>query len=787
MTLSMWMVFGVTLMAIVLFITEWIRFDIVGLMVLLSLALVGIITHDQALQGFSNPAVVTIASVLVLSGGLSRTGVANVVGRHVLVLAGKSQARLILLMMATAGLLSGIMNNIAVTALLLPVVIDIARKTGQAPSKLLIPLAFGSLLGGQMTLIGTAPNILIAGFVENSGLTPFQMFDFTPVGSVVLAGGILYMVLIGRRLLPSRESGVAAQGRSIDIHAVYDLQNTVITVTIPRRSPLAGLSLAESRLGVALGLNVLAIRRNGERQLAPTPGFILRGGDQLFMQGRIEPLESLQSWKPLLQPDQRLPMTDDLVSESVGLAEVSVVEGSSACGCTLSEIDLRTLFGVTVIAIARGEKLKRSRLQEIELEADDVLLVIGQVDRIQALAAEEDFADYGSLGSRDADSKYQLEERLMNLIVPEESPLAGNTLKESRLGDALGVSVLEVRRKDESVRLPYPDMVLEVGDELLIAGREKDLRLLDAFQDLEVHRDPPDIEGLESDDIGFAEATLAPRTSLMGKTLPDLFFREKYGLTVCSIWRGDRSYHSNVTVRSMPLRLGDALLVYGARDKLAKLAHDPDFLVLTEEAREVYRTSKVAVAAAIMGAVILSVAFKLLPIQIAAPSGAVLMVLSGCLTPEEAYSFIEWKVLILIAGMLGLGLAMQESGAANLIASNVVGSVGQFGPLAVVAGLFLITALSAQIMPTAAVAVLMSPIALSSAADLGLSPQALMMTVAVASSCAFLSPVGHPANLLVMGLGGYRFTDYTKVGVGLFLTVMAVVMLVLPLVWPLTG
>ena len=204
-------------------------------------------------------------------------------------------------------------------------------------------------------------------------------------------------------------------------------------------------------------------------------------------------------------------------------------------------------------------------------------------------------------------------------------------------------------------------------------------------------------------------------------------------------------------------------------------------------AAEVIRKRKAPVSALIMAGVLTVVVSGVLPVFIAAPIGAVLMVLTGCLRIEEAYRCIEMKAVILIAGMLSLGVAMQESGTAAIVAKAVLGSLTQFGPLAVVAGLFLITALSAQIMPTAAVAVLMSPVALSTAASQGLSPHALMMTVAVGSSCAFLSPVGHPVNLLVMGFGGYRFRDFAKVGFPLLILVMMVVLLLLPLIWPLKG
>jgi di/tricarboxylate transporter len=235
----------------------------------------------------------------------------------------------------------------------------------------------------------------------------------------------------------------------------------------------------------------------------------------------------------------------------------------------------------------------------------------------------------------------------------------------------------------------------------------------------------------------------------------------------------------------MALQFGDALLLYGAREKLRLLAGEPDFLILTEAAQEVPRSSKAPLAVLVMGAVILPVLLGWLPISIAALVGAVLMVLTGSLTMEEAYRFIDWRAVFLIAGMLPLGIAMEQTGAARFLAEGVVSIVGGLGALVVVASLFIMAALTSQVMPNPAVAVLLAPIALNTAGDLGLSPYALMMTVAISTSASFLSPVAHPANLLILGPGGYRFGDYIRVGLPLTIVVLVVVLLVLPTFWPL--
>jgi len=232
------------------------------------------------------------------------------------------------------------------------------------------------------------------------------------------------------------------------------------------------------------------------------------------------------------------------------------------------------------------------------------------------------------------------------------------------------------------------------------------------------------------------------------------------------------------------LRLGDALLLYGPRNKINLLGRDPNFLVLHEEAQEELRLNKAPIAGLLMIGVIITVLVGWLPISIAAVIGATLMVITGCLDMEEAYRFIEWKAVFLIAGMLPLGIAMEETGAAAFLAERMVDAIGVLGPRAILGGLFILSVLSTIFMPNPVVAVLMAPVALSSAADLGITPYAFMISIAFGSSASFLSPVGHPANVLVMGPGGYRFTDYIKIGLPLVLVLLVVVVIAIPILWP---
>jgi len=777
MSLEIITVLGILLLAVVLFITERVRVDVVALLVLVSLALTGLVTPAEALSGFSNPAVVTVWAVLILSGALSRTGVARLIGSWMLRLVGKSESRLLAVIMLTVGSLSGFMNTIGVASLFLPVVIDIARRTKRPPSKLLMPLAFAALLGGLITLIGTPPNILISEALRDAGLEPFKMFDFTPIGVVVMLAGILFMVIVGRRLLPARDitQEYSSANDSRDLYALHD---RMLVVQVPTDSALIGKNLVESRLGAALGLNVIAILRGESTQLSPGPDAVLKPGDRLLVEGRTDQLQEILGRQHLVLEDEQLAV-EQLTSSEIKMVEFELSGDSPLIGQTLRQIDFRRRFGVIVLAIRRGATIWRTNLEVIALQAGDTLLAHGSGDQLEALRAFDNFLTFKPLDT----GVYHLEDRLMMVRLLQNSSLVGKTLTESRLGDAFGLGVMGIIRQGSLRLMPDPDQPLLAEDLLLIKGRREDLATVEGFQNLQVEEQSlPDLETLESEGVGLVQVVLSPFTTLVGKTLRELHFRAKYGLNVLAIWRGGRAYRSNL--RDMALQFGDALLLYGPREKSQLLGSDPDFLVLSEAAQESPRLKKAPIAVLIMAGVLSSVILGWLHIAIAAIAGVVLMVLTGCLTMEEAYRAIQLKAVFLIAGMLPLGIAMQKTGAAQQLADGVVSLVGGFGPIAVMAGLFILAALASQVMPNPAVAVLLAPVALNTAADMGISPYPLMMTVAVSASAAFLSPVGHSANLLVMGPGGYKFSDYIKVGLPLTLVVLVVVLLAMPVFWP---
>lgn len=592
MTLDIALTLSIILIALILFATEKLRVDVIALLVLISVGALGLIPREDLFDGFSNSAVITVWAVYMVSGGMFKTGVADMMGSAILRVAGEGEARLVGTIMLTVGILSAFMNNVGATAMLLPAVVGISRKTKIPVSKLLIPLAFASLLGGEMTLIGTPANILGAGILETRGLESFGFFEFTPIGIVFLLTGTIYMVLVGRHLLPDRQTGISED-------EVYELRDYVSEVRLRTNSPLVGKSLYESRLARDYNLTVLAINRETSEETLINRDTVLMANDRL------------------------------------------IIEGSAA-------------------------------------------------DLIKA---------------------------------------------RNRLG-------LRPR-----------------------AGRDID------------------IEKLEFGDVQVIEATLAPASRIVDLSLSEINFRERYGYTALAISRYGEVITENL--RTTPLQFGDALLLQGPEHRAEELQQSADFIVLEPLEMETQRREKAPIAVgALLTAIILTIGFGA-DIALAMVIAAMIMILSGALTVEEAYEAVDWRTVFLVAGMLSLGAAMEATGAARYLADLMLTVFGPWGPMATLAGIYLLAALITQPMSNAAAIVLVVPIAIDIAAGLGASHKTFAMAVVVGAATSFLSPVGHKANVLVFGPGGYKFTDYTRVGVLLTMLLLIVSMIFLPLIWPL--
>jgi len=639
------------------------------------------------------------------------------------------------------------------------------------------------LLGGLTTLIGTPPNLLISAALSKQGFEPFALFDFSPVGAIVMIGGVLFVVFIGRKVLPVKDPGREVGRRSAEsLEAQYGLRERTFLLALKPRSVLVGKTLGESRIGSSTGLIVTGLIQHGDVKLLPGPDAVLREGQRLLVQGKLDYLRDLVRFAEL-SIERETSVLDSLVSDKVLLFEVEVAEGSRLLEGNLDNATFRERYRCNVLAIRRDPMIRRLHLNEVQLQPGDHLLVQGGREAIDLMEQSGDFDDCNRVSESELKEVYRLQDRVFVVRVPAGSSLVGETLAGSRIGDAFDFRLLGTIREGKLNLMPDPQEKLVDGERLLIQGEFEQVEVLQGLQELMVEKETtPFQQVLQSQRMGMIEAMLAPRTSLAGKRLKDIKFRERYGLEVLALWREGRAYRSDLA--GMKLKLGDALLLMGPRDRLKLIREDPDFLMLTQAGDQAPDTRKAPLAAGIMLAVVFSVLVGWLPISVAAVIGATIMVLTQCLSMEEAYRAIEWRAIFLIAGMLPLGIAMETSGAAGLMAAGIVDLLGHLGPWPVLVGFYLVTAAATMIVPTAALVVLMAPVVISTCGDLGVMPHTAMMGVAMAASASFTSPISHPANLLVMGPGGYRFNDYLRLGVPLTFLVFVLTMVALPLFWP---
>lgn len=782
MTLDIALVLLILAAALLLFVTGWLRMDVVALLVLCALALLGLVSPAEAVSGFSNPAVITVWAMFIMSEGLTRVGIADGIGRQVIRLSGSSETRMIIVIMLVAGLLSAFMSNIGVVALLLPVTVEAARRCGISPAKVLMPMAFGAMLGGLITLIGTPTNLLVHIALEESDRSGFKLFDFALIGLPILLAGTLFVAFIGRHLLPDTDPDRAGLAGSKNLSDQYSLQERIFALRLPDDSLLAGHTLEESGLINTVGLMVIALTRGNETFTLPSRHTVLKAGDIVLAQGKFSRFERLRSWNSLTI-EREAPMLHEKLLAASGLAELEVAPDSALVGEVLQHHRFREHYQVNVLAVKRAGQPLRTRLADLSLAAGDKILVQGSKSALDAMHKQAAFNTVQLLSPDDVIQQYNLEERLFVLGLPEDSPLVDSTFADNRLGDAFDFRLLGLFRQGEIIQQFHSDDKLQAGDLLLIQGREEDLDILRGFKQLERLDDmSPYLDLLAKGKLELVEATLHPRSKYIGKSVNALQLDKRYKVEVAAIWREGRAYRS--ALGSMLLQAGDALLIVGPRPRLAMLTESEHLIVLNPVQVKPVDARKAPLAA---GLILLMVALTIagiLPVDLAAILAATLMVASRCLSMEQAYAAIDWRSIFLIAGMLPLGLAMQHSGTAAWLADGVQSSLGQYGPVAVMAGLYLVTALGTLVVPTVALVLIMAPIGLMLSSALGINGQSAMMIVAVAAT-SLASPVSHAANTLVMGPGGYRFVDYLKVGGPLSLLLFVITMALLPLLWPL--
>ncbi len=577
------------------FVKEWLPTDMVALGGMCVLLVTGVLDERDLGKIFSNSAPMTIGAMFVLGEALTRTGAIDWIAHRFETWAGKSMSRALFILALIVVPLSAFMNNTPVVIVFLPVIMAYSRKSGLKASKLLIPLSFLSILGGTITLIGTSTNLLVAGLAKQQGQPPFGILEISGLGVIYAFVGFLYLQLVGRHLLPSRDT----------VSSLLDAEDTrkfCSAVEIPNDSPFAG----ERLLGNALFSDrkrtiVYEVIRHGRRiDDIPLDALVLRSGDILWFRATSKKLAEIQETK-----------------------------------------------GVTMV----HDKLS------------------------------------GDAGEKDTDA----EVKTVEAIISRQSSLVGMSVRSSNIRRRYGVVVAAVHRKGVNVS--------------------------DGYQDLR-------------------------------------------------------------------LAFGDTLLLEGPAHNLVRMQVEEDFLSLNETVVRAARKSKVVIAVGILIAVVASAAFDLLPITAAAIIGAVLAIFTRCLDIRDTYRCVEWNILFLIYGMLGIGLAMEKTGGAALIANGVVGMTHGQDPIVILAAVYLLASILTELVTNNAVAILLTPVTISIAVSLGVDPRPFIVAIMFGASASFITPIGYQTNTYVYGAGGYKFSDFLKVGIPLNLILWAVAVLLIPRFWP---
>jgi di/tricarboxylate transporter len=623
--------------------------------------------------------------------------------------------------------------------------------------------------------VGTPPNLLASEVLTDQSLRPFGLFEFAPFGLALLAAGVIFMVTFGRKLLPDRSGGMAEMERA-NLAEVYRLEDSLFSITIPEGSTLVGTTLAESRFGSVLGLQVVSVIREGEENLAPGGDYTMNAGDRLVVQGRRSDLQDRLELQDL-EVAELGSTTMQSAATSVSGIVFRLTEDSDFLGKTVRDLDVRNRFRVTIVEIRRGGRSYRDGFTDLPFEVGDEILALGPVELINELASRTEV----DVVAEGREAIERLEDGLYVLRVSGDSAMAGSTVAETRLRERWDLTIVGVVRGEETQLVVSPKEPLHAGDELLVTGQPAKVAQLLELGQVEVADKTPGAS-LESGDVTLLEAVVAPRSAAVDHSLRDLAFRKKYGLRALAIWRGGDPIRTGLP--DIPLRLGDGLLLHGRRDKIPLLQADPDFVVLSEGDTGPRRPGRAPFAIAALLLMVVLVVAGIFPIQVAAFFAATLVILTRALHMHEAYRAVEWRAIFLVAAILPVGAAMERTGAAELLAGSVAGIAGDAGPYGVLLALMVLSSLLSQGLDGAPTVVLLGPVVVSTASQVGMSPYPLMMGVGLAASAAFMTPFSHKANLLVMGAGGYRSLDYLKVGTPLTIVILGILTFMIPLLMP---
>jgi di/tricarboxylate transporter len=792
--LHTWGLLLVVLATVVVFLVDSVPVDVTAMGVLLALLLGGYVSAAEAFSGFSSPVVIVMVCTLFVSGALRVTGVSDVIARWIQRYAGSNERIAIAVVMLIAGLFSAFMNNVSAAALMMPAVAVLSHDAGIAPSRLFIPLAYAVTIGGMLTLIGTPPNILSAEILRARGLEPFHFFDFSPFGLIALAAGTVFMVGFGYKLLPIRKTQRTTR-RITDLRTLYALQEKLFSVRVPDGATAEGKSLTELRFGSLIGGVVVTIIRGGRKLLSPKADEKLHARDVLLVRGNPDRFEEVLSVRGLsfsempAAPLQRL-------SADAQVVRFTIKEVHTETRVVMLRDLLRTT-GIVPLAVERvaldhaWEANPPSWFLDSLVHKGDVIVgcIAGRFSEDSTLIDME-MSDIAHPEALLAGSMYciRIEKEgwsgapLHRLIHETKLPIVGAIPLEGHSKHNgivwLDVPVPELGSEEVSVKLGG-DHILREGEMYLVSGSIHEARRRECVSSLKLEGEAASAE-LESTDVGIVELILTPRSEFIGKTLADLHFREKYECQVVALWRDGKPHLSLSS--SLPLVYGDALLVQGPRSKLAVLAKDPDFLLLSE-----HRSApKLSIKSAFSLVALLMLMFLPLvtgmPIYEAAFLSACVVVFSGAITTEQAYREIEWRVVFLLAMIIPLGAAVEKFATLAPVMEALKSVCEVVPPIGVAALLLIAGSIISQLIDASVAVIFLGPVALSLGQYTGISPRTMLMALTLGSSLSYMLPTSCRSNILVMGAGGYKASDFMRIGAPFSLVVGLAVLLALGIV-----
>lgn len=654
MTTEQALIFSILGATVGLFLWGRLRHDVVALIALMACVFAGLVSSDQAFSGFAQPAVITVAAVLILSYGLQTTGAVESMAQKVLPKRGGPLLSIGVLTLLGA-FLSAFMNNVGAMALLMPIAMQVAVRQGIAPGKALMPLAFGTILGGMTTLIGTPPNLIVAGFRASETGSGFSMFDFTPVGLAVATIGIVFCVLTGRWLVPNRNKQDADS---------FDTGTYLTEVRIEENAKVAGKTLREiEKLLDDSDAQIVGMVRNDFRVTAPFPGRVLKAGDILVIEADPEALGGTLT-RLGLKLEEAVPMAPAKEEEAQSEAEPATESEAGPAEDTHAEN-------------ARAEPASSSKRQKS--------------DEVEAVDSEEQ--------------------------EQQEKPKEADTSNSA------------------------------------------------------------------DEEIVIQELAVQPSSLLIGRSATDIQIRTRFGINLLAISR--QGHRSIKRLRWTNLDAGDVLLMQGSPEAINGFASEYRCVPLAQRSILIPDKRKAITAVAIMLASILLAATGLLSAALAFTLGVIGYMLTKVIPLRRIYEAVDWPIIVLLGALMPLAAAMADTGAADLLARTLLENVAQSNAIIGLTLVLIITMTLSDFMNNAATAAVMCPIALSIANQLGVNADSYLMAVAIGASCAFLTPIGHQNNTLILGPGGFRFGDYWRLGLPLELLVIAVSIPILLVVWPL--